>query len=534
MEETDISKFVRVVDYNAGLQVVQGQEGRDFNFKGIHKLYLVVGEWTERFITNRALPNIEQLAREVGIETEQAEMYIHHLCLKNNPPLIKKLSVLEFDPANSAKVEDISKVLSLNTVFARPTNLDAGSAQRYINGCNDRSIESIKKALKQNRKPYKGDKFKDLIFTKIQSNRLCDTYASFDITKLFNSELDTKKEQKEATRLLHLEPILDKLVDDKTLVFFRNDKTDKEQNRKIHLYNDREEIIDRINFYVEYVRSQIVPGMVKLGIVSEIRDSDYKDFGALATNLLKFVDSSHGDQKTVLEELILLGTYYENYQEEMVKNKLKDQIDEILKLLMNSGKVVDINNIRVKGKALDKEMIPHILSNENILYSEYGDKKNYFEFILHKSCSRKALESARKEFKATGNDVMLRVLDRMGVMDHLSPEEKKEFSKLEMESLFKYLPFMTRLWRTILGNIYVTPEEAAFIRRQQEELQKKRIIQSKMKVIQKEQSRLAEERMKGAEKMDEKLNKALTTDPNSSEFQDDIDPNSDTAKQLAF
>ncbi|HNI87612.1 MAG TPA: hypothetical protein PKX55_05595, partial [Leptospiraceae bacterium] len=175
----------------------------------------------------------------------------------------------------------------------------------------------------------------------------------------------------------------------------------------------------------------------------------------------------------------------------------------VVKLVENAGKLVDLATIRVNGDPIPKELIPSILANENILYCEYDDGSSLFEFLLHKSAINLAADLARKIFQSTGNDTDIRILSRMNINTALDENIKKDFYSAEMESLFKYLPFLTRLWRMIMGNIYVTKEEAEQIRRQKEMEQKKRITESKSKQIAKEKSRLVEERMKQIDEIEQ-------------------------------
>ena len=177
------------------------------------------------------------------------------------------------------------------------------------------------------------------------------------------------------------------------------------------------------------------------------------------------MDDSYGDQKYMVEELIILGAFYENYREEIKKKEQKDKIIEVVKLVENAGKLVDMATIRVNGDPIPKEIIPAILANENILYCEYDDGSNLYEFLLHKTAVNLAADLAKKIFQSTGNDTDIRILSRMNIQTSIDENIKKDFYAAEMESLFKYLPFLTRMWRTIMGNIYVTKAEAGQIRR---------------------------------------------------------------------
>ena len=530
MEDSTLQIY-KVLDFSAAQQAVQTLETRDFSYKGIFKLFTVVSEWTEKFSVNKALPNENQLMREIGLDREQVEHFIYELCFKHKVPLLKKFITLEYDPSNKIKTETLSHILAKNTVFCRPTNTDAGSAMRYAVACNDISLASVSKAVKNNRVPFTGEKFKDFLFTKINGNRLHETYSSFDVIQLFNCPYDTNPSLKKATLESHIDPLLKRLADEKVFIYFFNNRTKKTGNQSVYLFNHREEILERIDIYIDYLRRHIIPDLQKLGVIGKIAEEEYEGFGTLATKVLHYVDDSYGDQKTVLEELLLLETYHDNFQEEQAKQQLKVKIEEILKLLVNANRMVDVNNIRINGETLSKELVPSIIANENILHAEYDDNKSFYEFILHKSCIKKAVENAKKEYRISGNDVMIRILEKMNVMSFLDADGKKEFYQIENESLFKYLPFFTRMWRTLLGNIYVTQEEAAVIRNAQKEEQKKRIMQSKVKIIQKEKTRIAEERLKSNEPSAEIVK---GNDPQEFESNNPDDPDSTTAKQLAF
>ncbi|MCB1180104.1 MAG: hypothetical protein KDK36_21175, partial [Leptospiraceae bacterium] len=473
---------------------------RDFQYKGIFKLFTSISEWTDRYLANKILPNEDQLAREVGLEREKVELFIKELCFKGSAPLVKKITSVEFDPANASRTEMISNVLRRNTVFARPPSLDANSSQRYVNNCNETSIAAIKKALASNRVKWAGDKFKEFIFEKVNANKLSDTYASADIANLFNCPYDTTKALKESTVNTHLKPILKKLVDDKILLFFRNEQATKSSNKSIFLYNDKEEIYERIAVYLAYLKKYIVPSFQKIGVLGEVTEEEYKNYTKLANTIIRYMDNTYGDQKFLVEELIILGNFYDSYKEELSKKEQKERIQEILKLLESAGRITELNGIRIKGEPIPREVVPQLISNDNIYYTEYNDGHEMYEFILHKNCVTSAIEHAKKIYESTDNDVDLRILSRMNIHSSLDAEKKKEFYSAEMASLFRYLPFFTRMWRMIMGNIYVTKEEADMIRAQKELEQKKRIEESKAKAIAKEKAKLVEERMKQPDK----------------------------------
>lgn len=494
-----ISQYYRVLEYTPAMQTVQSMENKDFQYRGIFKVFMTISEWTDRYLSNKILPNVEQIAKETSIEKEKVEFFIQELCFKGSVPLVKKLTTVEFDPTNKNKSEMVSSVLRRNTVFARPPTLDANSAQRYVNGCNETSVEAIKKAIAQNRIPWTGVKFADFIFSKINSNKLSDTYASADIGSLYSCPYDTNKALKEATVNSHLKPVLKKLVDDKVFLFFRNENASKSSNKSIFLYNNKEEIFERIEIYLSYLRKNIIPNFQKLGVIGQVTEEDYVNYTKLASHILKYMDESYGDQKHVVEELVILGSFYESYKEEQAKKEQREKITEILNLLENAGKITDLKAIRLQGKPIPKDLVPMLISNENILYTEYDDGDNLFEFVLHKKCIQSAIEHAKKVYDATENDVDIRILSRMNVYEYLNNDQKRDFSNLETKSLFKYLPFFTRVWRLLIGSIYVTKEEAEKIKIQKEIEQKKRIEEARARAIAEEKAKLVQERMKEKE-----------------------------------
>ncbi len=491
------SQFYRVIDFNPAAQSVQGMESRgDFQYKGIYRFFNTISEWTDKFLANKVLPNAEQLTRDIAIDKEKIDFFINELCFKTNPPVIKKITTIEFELSDLRKSHNLSTGLSRNTVFARPATLDAGSAQRYINGCNDRSVAAIKRAINETRERLTGEKFKEFLVTKINQNKLNETYASQDITNIFNCPYDKTKILKELTVNTHLKPVLKKLVDEKVLLFFRNEKAPKSANKSIFLYNNKDEVLERIEIYVNYMKKTIVPAMQKIGVLSAVADEEYNDFAVLAGKILNYMDDSYIDQKILLEELTILGTFYDSYRDEIKKKEIKEKINEVITLIENSGRLVDISTVKINGEPIDKELIPMILSNPNIIHTEYDDGNNLFEFVVHKSCVNLAVELAKKVYMSTGNDTDIRILNRMNITTVLTDATKKDFNRIESESLFKYLPVLTRMWRMLLGNIFVTQAEADEIRRRKEMEQKKRINDSKAKSIAKEKTKLIEERMK--------------------------------------
>ncbi|EMY15126.1 hypothetical protein LEP1GSC043_4817 [Leptospira weilii str. Ecochallenge] len=85
------SPELKVADYNTALQLTQSLEARnDFQYKKIHKLLLVIGDWTDKFMANKVLPNVDQLARELSLDKDKTLQFLKELCTRYKPPIIKK------------------------------------------------------------------------------------------------------------------------------------------------------------------------------------------------------------------------------------------------------------------------------------------------------------------------------------------------------------------------------------------------------------------------------------------------------------
>ena len=125
--------------------------------------------------------------------------------------------MIEFHPNEVGDSENPRTFLKHNTVFARPTTSDGGTAFRYALGLNELSSNAIKSWFSEKRKYVGKEKLKKIIKAAVDSSRLFDTYSSTELGNLFQCPFDKTKAQKDATIIIHLKPILKQLVDDKVL-----------------------------------------------------------------------------------------------------------------------------------------------------------------------------------------------------------------------------------------------------------------------------------------------------------------------------
>ena len=161
---------------------------------------------------------------------------------------------------------------------------------------------------------------------------------------------------------------------------------------------------------------------------------------------------------------------------------------------------MDLNYLRFRGEPIEEEVKNLIINHDMILNSDFADKKGLYIFVLHKDCISGAVETAKRVFAATGNDSEIRVLAKMNIRDMMeSREASSQFEKLEYSSLFKYLPFITRFFRSLFGNNVVHRFEAEEIRARLAAEQNKKILEAKTKVAQEEKVKLVERRVKDRE-----------------------------------
>ncbi len=523
----------KLQDYTPSLQRVQAMDARgDFQFKGIYKAFMAVFDWTEKFGTTRVLPTIEQIEKESTIERERVEFFVNELCFRINPPILKKLVVVDFHGNEVGEPENPKTFLKQNTVFCRPTSVDAGSVARYMAGLNEASTNAIKSWIQSKREGLSKDSLQAQIQEALDNNKLFDTYASTQIGNLFQCSYDKTKAQKDATISLHLKPVLRKLVDDKVLFFLRNDRATKPGNKSIFLYNKPEEIRDRYEVFLSIIQNKILPTLQKLGVMGQVEASVWKTPKATLDEILSYLNEGYGDQKTLVEETILLDEIIQEEREREEKQKKKDLLEELLAYLEGVGRVVEVNFLRLGGEPLEDEFKAMLLSNNNILYAEFADEKIYNEFVLHKNCIMKAIESAKATFIAKKSNLEIRVLLLMNVYQNLSEESaKRTLEEIENLSLFQYLPFFTKLWRMIIGSIKVYNDEAAIIKARLSQklvrdmqVQKQKLIQiEKEKIKQKlakekeDQERAAKRASKEGNSSKESSSKVLTEEEKKAE-----------------
>jgi hypothetical protein len=506
---------LKVLDYTQALQRAQTLESRgDFQSKGIYKLTITIYEWTEKFGSNKILPTQEQLERDLSMEPEKLEYFLAEYAIRARPPLLKKLNYLDFTPTEGGSESfGPDRFLRHSTVFCRPTSADGTTCYRYVTGLNDVSFLALKRWIQEKRQPLRKEYLRETIFEAVDQNRLLDTYASTEIGGLFNCPFDKSKVQKDSTIIIHLKPILKKLVEERLLFFQRNDRATRPGNKSVFYYFNQEEIFHRLEVYLEYMKERIIPDLVRIGVMTEIDEIENSQIRSVAEGVLKFLSDSYGDQKTLVEEIILLADFYNQEMEKVAREEAKKIYEELVFYIKTAGKIIEVNNLRIKGDRLDEETRNKILAEDFILYSEYADKSGYFEYILHRDSIPEAIQSARNQFLTHGNDSEITILRLMNAIHYVDePSVVGRFEEAESRALFRHLPFFTWIWRLITGNKVVHKFEADGLRRLLDQKLKNKIADQRAKFQAKEKIRKEQEAL---EKAREKVQKAQQSKQNA-------------------
>lgn len=457
---------LKVLEYSQALQRTQNLESRgDLQNKGIYKLLMTAYEWSEKFLSNKSLPTFDHLLRELGFEEEKLTYFVLEYAIRSNPPLFRKLNYIDYLATGSGNPYNPGSHLRHYTVFCRPTSADGSTCYRYVTGLNDVSVAAIKKWIQEKRILIPKEERKDFIFRSIDSNKLLDTYASTELGNLFHCDYDRTKKLRDVTLVIHIKPILKKLVDEKLVFYLRNENASKPGNKSVFYYFNKEEIFDRLDIYMDYIKEKIVPDLVRLGVINEPDDEDYIERKNLVETILSYMNDSYGDQKAVVEEILLLNDFYNAEMEKVEEERKKQNLQELMDYIKASGKIMNLHQLKIDGETLTEDSKSYLLNDPNILYTEYADKLSYYEYILHKINISPAIESAIQHYNATGKDSEITILRFMGALDELdNPGLIATFEEAESRTLFPYLPFFTWIWRWIVGNRTVEKHEAEMIR----------------------------------------------------------------------
>jgi hypothetical protein len=457
-----------VLDYASALNKVQAMELKgDFTNKGIFKLLTTTFEHTEKFSSSKKLPTSQQLMEELNFTSEKIENFIQNLAYNSNPPAIRKLNFLEYIPSIESQDLGIQRLLKPFSVFVRPMGSDGHTSYHYVLELNMITADSITKYFRLVRNPLNKEKIREKLHQVLPQNKIHEMYASTELGNLFQCPYDQKYKTKDQTIQVHLRPVLKTLVDNEVLMFLRNDDSSNVNSKSVFYWNHNSEIMDRVEIYLDYAFEVIVPKLKKLGIVNLESRNDLADEFHFIKEINAYLSTeTHGDEKTLLQEILLLSIPYKEEKIKLEKEEQNRQLEELHTVLKGAGHPQELDDLRLYGEPIPEGFIQSIIGDLRILSVETLNHKNEFAtYVLHKESIPQAIDFAMKIFNDSGNYFDLHLLDLLGVRTNIVDNSiLKKWKEMEAQEYFHSLSWWTRFRRWIMGNKIANSDEIKIIK----------------------------------------------------------------------
>ncbi len=448
----------------------------DFKFKGIFGLYNYILEATNRFSTNRILPELGQLKREVPLPENKFEEYIFELTGRGSIkiPMVLMFPSIDFI-ASSGTISEMA-------ILCRPTQSDGTSAKRYVEFYRQKSIEALNQWLRFNESHWR-DMDGEALYRSVAQGALQNTHAGAVIARFFVLSFDKKADQKTSTYRAFVRPIIQQLIDEKKLLYLR----DPALNFHTIQFPDELSLKHRVEMLATCCVTAI-PGF-----------ENPVDFDA--ERLAKQVERYYREnispaQRQVVAELRLVLAEYQKLQRHRQEKEQKDQLGKALADLMKLEHVVATTHFR----NWDEEFVRKVLSLPDVLSVEFPLRGRVYTFVLAKQKIYPAVIAARKNLDEKGDETEVRILSAMGVGRHLENDQLRAFEDLEDRIFFDRLPFFTRLWRSLFGKRRISKEESVMIRERMRKEEMEEQIQIKKKEAERTTRRIAEEQVEKKKK----------------------------------
>ena len=444
----------------------------DFKYKGIFGLYNYVLEATNRFSTNRILPEISQLKREVPLPENKFDEYIVELTGRGSikSPMLLMFPSIDFI-TSSGQISELS-------ILCRPTQSDGVSAKRYIEFYRQKAFEALTSWLKYNVSHWQSVDSSNL-YQRVMQRGIADTHAGAVIAEFFKLGFDRSPEQKMVTYRAYVRPLIQQLIDEKKILYLK----DPVLNFHTIQFSDEVSLKHRIEMLVNCCATAIPdfqnPPELNIDRIEQQVDAAYQ---SSALNTV---------QKQIVAELRLCIGEYQRLQKSRKEKEQKEKLGGALADLAKQEHVVASNHFR----NWPDELLQKVLSVPEVLNVEFPLNGKVFTFLLMKERIYQAVISARKNLDEKGDETEVRILSSMGISRYLEGDQLRAFEDLEDRIFFERLPFFTRLWRALFGRRRISKEESMMVkeRLKKEELEEQ--IQIKKKDVIRTTRRLAEEQI---------------------------------------
>ena len=455
---------IEILPMREAMDYAQSLESRgDFKYKGIYSIFSNVLEATIKFQHHRILPNLFQLQRELGIPKEKFEEYILELTGRGS---IKQKAIVDFPSVDF--ISGSNRLISM-IVFCRPTQQDGASFKRYYDYYKSRTLDALKKWILKKESKWQGD-HRGFVLNNLNDAQYSNSHAGAGIHYYLQNPLDKTPEQKMITYKTFTKNILQELINQK-LIFY----TKGEGNFFTIQFPDEESYLDRFGMLVSKLglvdQTFIFAGEINLKNLDEYKNK----IETLKPN--QYI-SLYWELKIILNELI---RFYRQKEEQEKKERLQKIIEELSKF----ESVVPATMLR----NLKEEDMQNLISQADVLYTEFFYGGKIVDFFLYKKNIFPALLHARKQFLEKHDDTEFKILLQMDIERFLQGEQLKIYQSTEEEILFSKLPFLLRIFRLLFGKTGLKKEEKEKIK----ELIRKEEIEKQIRYKKKEASQKTKE-----------------------------------------
>jgi hypothetical protein len=448
----------------------------DFKFRGIYGLYNYVLEATNRFSTNRILPEIAQLKREVPVPENKFDEYILELTGRGSMkvPMVLMFPSVDFIPS-SGKMNEL-------VILCRPTQADGTSAKKYVDFYRQKSLEALNLWLRCNESHWLNMDV-DSLYRSVSQGAIQNTHAGAVIAKFFLLSYDRTAEEKSATFKTYVRPIIQQLIDEKKLLYL------KDAALNFHTIQFADEL--SLKHRVEMLSAccvMAIPGFQNSVELDPDRISEQVE--------QHYRSNLSPAQRQVVAELRLVLAEYQRLLHNRREKEQKEQLGNALAEVSRLDHVVPTTYFR----NWNEEFMRRVLALPEVLSVEFPLRGKVFTFLLAKQKVYPAVISARKILDEKGDETEVRILSAMEVGRYLEGDQLRAFEDLEDRIFFDRLPFFVRLWRSLFGRRRLTKEENIMIRERlrKEELEEQ--IQIKKREAERTTRQIAQEQVEKKKK----------------------------------
>ncbi len=415
---------------------VQSLESRgDFKFKGIYALYNYIFEATQKFQSNRILPDINQIQKDVILPKEKFYEFLNELLGKGS---VKSVAVVAF-PA----VDYIAGSLVNLTILCRPLQSDGNSFRKYYEFYKSRTIDALSKWFAKKESKWEGN-HRDSILQNLHEAGYSNSHAGAVIYYYLQNPLDKNQEEKIITYHNFVKPIIQELINKKFLLYI------KQENYSTILFVDEDSLKDRFQMLIQKLSAEN-------SLFSFIKDFSMKD---LEDYQKKVSDIKGFEKSSLFNELKIVIHYLEKVLKQKEEQQIKNKVLESLTELARYDWVVNKNVL----KNLRDEFLNQFMSNSDVLHTEFVIMGKINQFFLHKRNIYPAVVHAKRLFEDKHDDTEAKILMQMKIDRFLEGEQLKVYKNMEEEVLFQQLPWFIRLFRLLLGRTRVKDKEKELIK----------------------------------------------------------------------